>query len=41
VVYESVRIDVGFRADLVTEDKVIVEIKSVEVLALVTEGLRS
>ncbi len=33
VVYESVRIDTGFRADLVVEDKVIVEIKSVEVLA--------
>ncbi len=33
VVYENVRIDTGFRADLVVEDKVIVEIKSVEVLA--------
>ena len=33
VVYEEVRIDTGFRADLVVEDKVIVEIKSVEVLA--------
>ena len=32
VVYENVRIDAGFRADLVVEDKVIVEIKSVEVL---------
>jgi len=32
VVYEQVRIDTGFRADLVVEDKVIVEIKSVEVL---------
>jgi len=32
VVYENVRIDTGFRADLVVEDKVIVEIKSVEVL---------
>jgi GxxExxY protein len=30
VVYENVRIDTGFRADLVVEDKVIVEIKSVE-----------
>ena len=30
VVYENVRIDTGFRADLVVEDMVIVEIKSVE-----------
>ncbi len=35
VVYENVRIDVGFRADLVVEDKVIVEVKSVELLAAV------
>jgi len=33
VVYETVRIDTGFRADLIVQDKVIVEIKSVEVLA--------
>ena len=33
VIYENVRIDTGFRADLVVEDKVIVEIKSVESLA--------
>src|SRR6202049_3651 len=33
VVYESVRIDTGFRADLIVGDKVIVEIKSVEALA--------
>jgi GxxExxY protein len=33
VVYEGVRIDTGFRADLVVEDKVIVEVKSVEILA--------
>src|ERR1041384_8772433 len=32
VVYENIRIDAGFRADLIVEDKVIVEIKSVEVL---------
>jgi GxxExxY protein len=33
VVYEHVRIDTGFRADLIVEDedKVIVEVKSVEV----------
>ena len=33
MVYENVRIDTGFRADLVVEDQVIVEIKSVECLA--------
>ena len=33
VVYEGVRIDAGFRADLIVEDKLIVGIKSVEVLA--------
>src|SRR5947208_7997461 len=33
VVYENVRIDTGFRADLIVEDKVIVEVKSVELLA--------
>lgn len=33
VVYGNVRINTGFRADLIVEDKVIVEIKSVEVLA--------
>ena len=30
VVYEGERVDLGFRADLVVEKKVIVEIKSVE-----------
>jgi GxxExxY protein len=35
VVYENVRIDTGFRADLIVEDKVIVEVKSVEILAAV------
>src|SRR6202049_3741783 len=33
VIYENVRIDAGFRADLIVEGKVIVEIKSVEALA--------
>ena len=33
VVHEEVRMDVGFRADLIVEGKVIVEIKSLEVLA--------
>ena len=32
VVYENVRIDTGFRADLIVEDKVIVEIKWVRLL---------
>jgi GxxExxY protein len=31
--YEEVRIATGFRADLIVEDKVIVEIKSVELIA--------
>ena len=33
VIYESVRMNMGFRADLVVDGKVIVEIKSVEALA--------
>lgn len=33
VVYEAVRMDVGFRADLIVEDKVIVEIKSIDAIA--------
>ena len=33
VVYDGVRIDAGFRADLIVEDRVIIEIKSVEALA--------
>ena len=33
VVYEAVRMDVGFRADLVVEGKVIVEIKSIDAIA--------
>ena len=33
MVYENIRIDTGFRADLVVEDKVIVEIKSVDLIA--------
>jgi GxxExxY protein len=33
VVYEAVRIDTGFHADLVVEDQVIVEIKAVETIA--------
>ncbi len=33
VVYENVHLEVGFRADLIVEGKVIIEIKSVEALA--------
>ena len=32
VVYEGFRIEAGFRADLIVEDKVIVEIKWVEII---------
>ncbi|MDA0747613.1 MAG: GxxExxY protein [bacterium] len=33
IVYESVRIDEGFRADLIVENLVILELKSVELIA--------
>lgn len=33
VVYETVRMDMGFRADLIAGGKVIVELKSIEVVA--------
>ncbi len=33
VVYEAVRMDVGFRADLIVEGKVIVENKSIDAIA--------
>jgi GxxExxY protein len=33
VLYETVSLDLGFRADIIVEDKVIVEIKSVETMA--------
>lgn len=33
VVYEEIKMDLGFRADLIVEDKVIVEIKSIESIA--------
>jgi GxxExxY protein len=33
VVYEGVQLDTGFRADLIVNDKVIIEIKSIESLA--------
>ena len=33
VIYEDIRMDLGFRADLIVEGKVVVEIKSVEAIA--------
>jgi len=33
VVYESIRMDIGFRADLIVGDKVIVEIKSIDAIS--------
>jgi GxxExxY protein len=33
VIYQGTRIEAGFRADLIVEDQVIVEIKSVEAVA--------
>ncbi|MCX6641437.1 MAG: GxxExxY protein [bacterium] len=33
VVYDNIELDIGFRADLIVEEKVIIEIKSVELLS--------
>lgn len=33
VVHDGIRMDLGFRADLIVENKVVVEIKSVEAIA--------
>ena len=33
MIYETLKIDVGFRLDILVEDKVIIEVKSVEALA--------
>ena len=33
VIYDNIKMDIGFRADIIIEEKVIVEIKSVETLA--------
>lgn len=33
VIHESIRMEVGFRADLIVANKVVVEIKSIEVIA--------
>jgi GxxExxY protein len=35
IIYEGVTLEVGFRADMIVEDKVIVELKSVEEIARV------
>ena len=37
VVFEEVRMQVGFRADLIVEDKVLVEIKAIESLPKIAE----
>ncbi|MFH0893042.1 MAG: GxxExxY protein [Bacteroidota bacterium] len=33
VVFEEVKLELGFRADIIVEDKVIIEIKSIEAIA--------
>jgi len=33
VIYEDVKMDMGFRADLIVDNKVIIEIKSIEAIA--------
>lgn len=33
VIWNSLKMDIGFRADLIIEDKVIIELKSVEIIA--------
>lgn len=33
VIWDDLRMEIGFRADLIIEDKVIVELKSVEIIA--------
>jgi len=33
VIYDDVKMELGFRADIIIEDKVVVEIKSIEILA--------
>src|SRR5262245_52654628 len=35
VVYENIHLETGFRADMIVEGKVIIEVKSIEALALV------
>jgi GxxExxY protein len=33
VIYETIRLDLGFRADFIIDDKLIAEIKSIEIIA--------
>ena len=33
MIHETIKMDLGFRADLIVEDKVVVEIKSIEAIA--------
>jgi len=33
VVYETIKLEAGFRADIIVENKVIIEIKSIEIIA--------
>jgi GxxExxY protein len=33
LVHESIKMDIGFRADVIVENKVIIELKSIEALA--------
>jgi len=35
VIYDDIKLDLGFRADIIVENKVIIEIKSVETIASV------
>jgi GxxExxY protein len=35
VVWDNIKMEIGFRADLIVENKVIIELKSVEIIALV------
>ena len=35
LVHESIRMNVGFRADLIVDSKVVVEVKSIELIAAV------
>ena len=33
MIYDEVKLDLGFRSDIIVENKVVVEIKSIEILA--------
>ncbi len=38
VIYQGIKLDAGYRIDLLVEDKIIIELKSVEVIAPVHEA---